>query len=99
MLMGQMMYFGGNNAKQVCFVFGRPHFGPELCLKDLIFVFIPRKIQDTVIVKVLKLEGCRMTRLADLPFYVYQPACNSFVETIPRILICFSDIGLQNCHT
>ena len=91
-LMDQMMYIGGSGIrkKQVC------------CLKFSHQTRVPSQrtlVSVSIYLKLLKLDGCRMIKQADLPFDASYPACNSFEETIPRILICFNYYDPKVCHT
>ena len=51
------------------------------------------------LVQLSEIDNCKLTRLEDLHFDFYQGSCNSYVEPIPTILLCFSSVDSKICHT
>jgi len=53
-------------------------------------------------IQVSKIEGCKLVRQGDLNFDFRYGSCNTFIEPMPRILLCFTFIpsqeGTKTCH-
>ena len=54
-------------------------------------------------IQVSKIEGCKLVRQGDLSFDFDIGSCNTFIEPVPRILLCFTYLntneGTKTCHT
>ena len=49
--------------------------------------------------QVSKVEDCKLTKQADLPFNLELGSCNTFIEPNPKILLCFDYYEKQSCYT
>ena len=50
-------------------------------------------------VKISRIDGCSVKRVADMEFNFNYGACNTFQFDIEKILFCFGTISGQHCHT
>lgn len=49
------------------------------------------------VIKASKIEGCKLVRQHDLPFHFASGVCNSFLQPIERVLLCFDDNHGSTC--
>ena len=69
----------------VCFIIGYSH---HIMLDINLLVFQASKI-----------VGCKLERQADLTFDFYHGACNTFNQPEEKVLLCFDDTNVRECHT
>jgi hypothetical protein len=48
---------------------------------------------------VSKIVGCQLVKQPDMTFDLTHPACNTFLEPTPRVLLCFSSSDVRSCHS
>ena len=84
-LNGEFWYFGGvNSYKKV-----------SLSLTNLRIY----NLFSTFFQTVSKIVGCQLTRQPDMAFDLTYPACNTFLEPTPKVLLCFSTSDNKICHS
>ena len=49
--------------------------------------------------KVSKIVGCQLARQPDMAFDLTLPACNTFLEPTPRVLLCFPLSDVKACRS
>ena len=66
---------------------------------------IHRQLSVSIIEKILsciqlsKIEGCKLVRKGTLSFDFYKGSCNTFLEPVPQILLCFHNMDPKVCRT
>ena len=84
-LNGEFWYFGGSrNNKNV-----------SLSLTDVRIYNLFLTFFQTV----SKIVGCQLEKQSDMDFNLTYPACNTFLEPTPKVLLCFHYWDDQACHS
>ena len=84
-LNGEFWYFGGlDSYKNVSLSLS------DFRIYNLFFTFFQT---------VSKIVGCQLTRQPDMDFDLSYPACNTFLEPTPKVLLCFHKDDDKLCHS
>ena len=75
-------------------VFWRP-WKSSKCKND----FIIYDLFLTFFQRVSKIVDCQLARQPNMAFDLFYPACNTFLEPTPKILLCFPFHDVKACHS
>ena len=78
------------------------YFGGEDKYKNVSLSSINFKIYNlcfSIFQTVSKIVGCQLVKQSDMAFDLSHPACNTFLEPTPKVLLCFPHEDVQGCHS
>ena len=86
-LNGEFWYFGGGS-----FTYSNVSLS--------LFDFRIYNLLLTFFQTVSKIVGCQLVKQTNMAFDLFYPACNTFLEPDPKVLLCFSSSGSHKaCHS